>query len=389
MLIHEYQAKQKLQEYNIAVPKSFLITKDEEIIHVLRKIETPTAVVKAQVHAGGRGKAGGVVVAESLLDGITAVRRLLGSKLVTNQTGAEGKPIDSVLVEEGVQIEQEFYVAFTINRSSQCISLLVSTAGGTDIESKEHAASIHQYDIDPQIGMREFVPLRVCQDLMLARKDWPAWIATLQNLYRCFTENDALLIEINPFIRSKSGEWIALDAKMDFDDNALFRHENLAFLQDDRQQTEPELLAAHYDLSYVSLDGTIGCLVNGAGLAMATMDAIKEAGGEPANFLDVGGSATTISVANGLDILYHDPGVEGVFINVFGGIVRCDIVAEGIIRALQKQTKHLPIVIRLEGNMKEEAIVALREYSPTLDFVDDLDSGATLIVQRINERKMA
>ena len=389
MLIHEYQAKQKLQEYNIAVPKSFLITKDEEIIHVLRKIETPTAVVKAQVHAGGRGKAGGVVVAESLLDDITAVRRLLGSKLVTNQTGAEGKPIDSVLVEEGVQIEQEFYVAFTINRSSQCISLLVSTAGGTDIESKEHAASIHQYDIDPQIGMREFVPLRVCQDLMLARKDWPAWIATLQNLYRCFTENDALLIEINPFIRSKSGEWIALDAKMDFDDNALFRHENLAFLQDDRQQTEPELLAAHYDLSYVSLDGTIGCLVNGAGLAMATMDAIKEAGGEPANFLDVGGSATTISVANGLDILYHDPGVEGVFINVFGGIVRCDIVAEGIIRALQKQTKHLPIVIRLEGNMKEEAIVALREYSPTLDFVDDLDSGATLIVQRINERKMA
>lgn len=389
MLIHEYQAKQKLQEYNIAVPKSFLITKDEEIIHVLRKIETPTAVVKAQVHAGGRGKAGGVVVAESLLDGITAVRRLLGSKLVTNQTGAEGKPIDSVLVEEGVQIEQEFYVAFTINRSSQCISLLVSTAGGTDIESKEHAASIYQYDIDPQIGMREFVPLRVCQDLMLARKDWPAWIATLQNLYRCFTENDALLIEINPFIRSKSGEWIALDAKMDFDDNALFRHENLAFLQDDRQQTEPELLAAHYDLSYVSLDGTIGCLVNGAGLAMATMDAIKEAGGEPANFLDVGGSATTISVANGLDILYHDPGVEGVFINVFGGIVRCDIVAEGIIRALQKQTKHLPIVIRLEGNMKEEAIVALREYSPTLDFVDDLDSGATLIVQRINERKMA
>ena len=389
MLIHEYQAKQKLQEYNIAVPKSFLITKDEEIIHVLRKIETPTAVVKAQVHAGGRGKAGGVVVAESLLDGITAVRRLLGSKLVTNQTGAEGKPIDSVLVEEGVQIEQEFYVAFTINRSSQCISLLVSTAGGTDIESKEHAASIHQYDIDPQIGMREFVPLRVCQDLMLARKDWPAWIATLQNLYRCFTENDALLIEINPFIRSKSGEWIALDAKMDFDDNALFRHENLAFLQDDRQQTEPELLAAHYDLSYVSLDGTIGCLVNGAGLAMATMDAIKEAGGEPANFLDVGGSATTISVANGLDILYHDPGVEGVFINVFGGIVRCDIVAEGIIRALQKQTKHLPIVIRHEGNMKEEAIVALREYSPTLDFVDDLDSGATLIVQRINERKMA
>jgi succinyl-CoA synthetase beta subunit len=389
MLIHEYQAKQKLQEYNIAVPKSFLITKDEEIIHVLRKIETPTAVVKAQVYAGGRGKAGGVVVAESLLDGITAVRRLLGSKLVTNQTGAEGKPIDSVLVEEDVQIEQEFYVAFTINRSSQCISLLVSTAGGTDIESKEHAASIHQYDIDPQIGMREFVPLRVCQDLMLARKDWPAWIATLQNLYRCFTENDALLIEINPFIRSKSGEWIALDAKMDFDDNALFRHENLAFLQDDRQQTEPELLAAHYDLSYVSLDGTIGCLVNGAGLAMATMDAIKEAGGEPANFLDVGGSATTISVANGLDILYHDPGVEGVFINVFGGIVRCDIVAEGIIRALQKQTKHLPIVIRLEGNMKEEAIVALREYSPTLDFVDDLDSGATLIVQRINERKMA
>jgi succinyl-CoA synthetase beta subunit len=389
MLIHEYQAKQKLQEYNIAVPKSFLITKDEEIIHVLRKIETPTAVVKAQVHAGGRGKAGGVVVAESLLDGITAVRRLLGSKLVTNQTGAEGKPIDSVLVEEGVQIEQEFYVAFTINRSSQCITLLVSTAGGTDIESKEHAASIHQYDIDPQIGMREFVPLRVCQDLMLARKDWPAWIATLQNLYRCFTENDALLIEINPFIRSKSGEWIALDAKMDFDDNALFRHENLALLQDDRQQTEPELLAAHYDLSYVSLDGTIGCLVNGAGLAMATMDAIKEAGGEPANFLDVGGSATTISVANGLDILYHDPGVEGVFINVFGGIVRCDIVAEGIIRALQKQTKHLPIVIRLEGNMKDEAIVALREYSPTLDFVDDLDSGATLIVQRINERKMA
>ena len=389
MLIHEYQAKQKLQEYNIAVPKSFLITKDEEIIHVLRKIETPTAVVKAQVYAGGRGKAGGVVVAESLLDGITAVRRLLGSKLVTNQTGAEGKPIDSVLVEEDVQIEQEFYVAFTINRSSQCISLLVSTAGGTDIESKEHAASIHQYDIDPQIGMREFVPLRVCQDLMLARKDWPAWIATLQNLYRCFTENDALLIEINPFIRSKSGEWIALDAKMDFDDNALFRHENLALLQDDRQQTEPELLAAHYDLSYVSLDGTIGCLVNGAGLAMATMDAIKEAGGEPANFLDVGGSATTISVANGLDILYHDPGVEGVFINVFGGIVRCDIVAEGIIRALQKQTKHLPIVIRLEGNMKDEAIVALREYSPTLDFVDDLDSGATLIVQRINERKMA
>ena len=224
---------------------------------------------------------------------------------------------------------------------------------------------------------------------MLARKDWPAWISTLQNLYRCFTENDALLIEINPFIRSKEGEWIALDAKMDFDDNALYRHPELVLLQDDRQQTVSELLAAHYDLSYVSLDGTIGCLVNGAGLAMATMDAIKEAGGEPANFLDVGGSATTISVANGLDILYHDSRVEGVFINVFGGIVRCDIVAEGIIRALQKQRKDLPVVIRLEGNMKEEAIEALTAFSPNLEFVDSMDSGAALIVQRINERKMA
>ncbi len=389
MLIHEYQAKQKLQEYNIAVPKSYLITRDEEIIHVLRKIETPTAVIKAQVHAGGRGKAGGVVVAESLLDGITAVRRLLGSKLVTNQTGADGKPVNAVLVEEGVNIDQEFYLAFTINRSSQCISLLVSTAGGMNIESKEHASSIHQYDVDPQIGMRDFVAIRVCQDLMLPRKDWPAWISTLQNMYRCFTENDALLIEINPFIRGKEGKWIALDAKIDFDDNALFRHEDLIMLADDRQQTESELLAAHYDLSYISLDGTIGCLVNGAGLAMATMDAIKESGGEPANFLDVGGSATTISVANGLDILYHDHRVEGVFINVFGGIVRCDIVAEGIIRALQKQSKDLPIVVRLEGNMKEEAIVALKAFSSNIDFVDSLDSGAALIVQRINERKKA
>lgn len=389
MLIHEYQAKQKLKEYNVLVPKSFLITKDEEIIHVLRKIETPVAVIKAQVHAGGRGKAGGVVVAESLLDGITAVRRLLGSKLVTNQSGAEGKPVDSVLVEEGINIDQEFYLAFTINRSSQCISLLVSAAGGMNIESKEHASSIHQYDIDPQVGLRDFVAIRVCQDLMLSRKDWPAWISTLQNLYRCFTENDALLIEINPFICSKEGKWIALDAKMDFDDNALFRHEDLVMLADDRQQTESELLAAHYDLSYISLDGTIGCLVNGAGLAMATMDGIKEAGGEPANFLDVGGSATTISVANGLDILYHDSRVEGVFINVFGGIVRCDIVAEGIIRALQKQSKDLPIVVRLEGNMKEEAIAALKAFSPSMDFTDSLDSGAALIVQRINERKVA
>ncbi len=389
MLIHEYQAKQKLQEYKIPVPKGALITRDEEIIQVLRKTETPVAVVKAQVHAGGRGKAGGVVVVESLLDGITAVRRLLGSKLVTNQTGAEGKPIDAVLVEEGVNIDQEYYLALTINRSSQCISLLVSTAGGMNIEAKEHAGSIKQYDIDPQVGMRDFVAIRVCQDLMLARKDWPAWIATLQNLYRCFTENDALLIEINPFIRSKEGEWIALDAKMDFDDNALYRHPELVLLQDDRQQTVSELLAAHYDLSYVSLDGTIGCLVNGAGLAMATMDAIKEAGGEPANFLDVGGSATTISVANGLDILYHDSRVEGVFINVFGGIVRCDIVAEGIIRALQKQRKDLPVVIRLEGNMKEEAIEALQAFSPNLEFVDNLENGAALIVQRINERKMA
>lgn len=389
MLIHEYQAKQKLQEYNIAVPKSFLVTKEDEIIHVLRKIDTPTAVVKAQVHAGGRGKAGGVVIAESMLDGMTAVRRLLGKKLVTNQTGAEGKPIDAVLIEEGVNIEQEFYLAFTINRSAQCISLLVSASGGTDIESKEAAAKIRQYDIDPQIGMRDFVAIRVCQDLFLARKDWPAWIAILQNLYRCFTENDALLIEINPFIRSKEGAWIALDAKIEFDDNALFRHQDLVPLQDDRQKTESELLAEHYDLSYISLDGNIGCLVNGAGLAMATMDGIKEAGGEPANFLDVGGGATTISVANGVDILFHDNRVEGVFINVFGGIVRCDIVAEGIIRALQKQQKQLPIVIRLEGNHKESAIEALREYSPDLDFVDDLDSGAALIVKRVNERKNA
>lgn len=389
MLIHEYQAKQKLQEYNIAVPKSFLVTKEDEIIHVLRKIDTPTAVVKAQVHAGGRGKAGGVVIAESMLDGMTAVRRLLGKKLVTNQTGAEGKPIDAVLIEEGVNIEQEFYLAFTINRSAQCISLLVSASGGTDIESKEAAAKIRQYDIDPQIGMRDFVAIRVCQDLFLGRKDWPAWISILQNLYRCFTENDALLIEINPFIRSKEGAWIALDAKIEFDDNALFRHQDLVPLQDDRQKTESELLAEHYDLSYISLDGNIGCLVNGAGLAMATMDGIKEAGGEPANFLDVGGGATTISVANGVDILFHDNRVEGVFINVFGGIVRCDIVAEGIIRALQKQQKQLPIVIRLEGNHKESAIEALREYSPDLDFVDDLDSGAALIVKRVNERKNA
>lgn len=389
MLIHEYQAKQMLREYHIPVPKGYLITRDDEILPTLRKIDTPNAVVKAQVHAGGRGKAGGVVLAESLLDGLTAVRKLLGSRLVTNQTGAEGKPIDAVLIEEGVNIEQEFYLAFTINRSNQCISLLVSASGGTNIESKEAAALIRQYDIDPQIGMRDFVPIRVCQDLFLARKDWPAWIAILQNLYRCFTENDALLIEINPFIRSKEGNWIALDAKIEFDDNALFRHQDLLPLQDDRQKTESELLAEHYDLSYISLDGNIGCLVNGAGLAMATMDAIKESGGEPANFLDVGGGATTISVANGLDILFHDKRVEGVFINVFGGIVRCDIVAEGIIRALQKQERKLPMVIRLEGNQKEAAIEALRAYSPDLHFVDDLDSGAVLIVKSVKERNNA
>ena len=363
MKIHEYQGKEILKKYGVPVPEGYVAYTVDEAVKAAEKLPTKIAVVKAQIHAGGRGKGGGVKLARNLDEVRARASEILGMTLVTHQTGPEGRLVQRLLVEQGVDIEKEFYAGIVLDRSSAKNVIMVSTEGGMEIEkvAEETPEKIVKVFIDPATGFRDYEARQLAFALGLSGEAFKLCIQFLKALYRAYEETDASLFEINPLVLTKDQKMIALDAKVNFDDNALFRHPDYAVLRDLSEEDPLEVEASKSNLNYIKLDGNVGCMVNGAGLAMATMDIIKLAGGEPANFLDVGGGANKDTVASGFRIILSDPHVRAILINIFGGIVRCDRVATGVVEASKLVHPHVPIVVRLEGTNAEEAGVVLRE----------------------------
>lgn len=356
MDIHEYQAKEVLSRFGVEVPPGALAYSPEQAAYRARELGGEKWIVKAQVHAGGRGKAGGVKLCSTDHEIQEACEGMFGQKLVTHQTGPEGKGIYRVYVETGVQIDQEIYLGFVLDRTSQRVMIVASAEGGMEIEdiSAEKPDSIVRSIVEPAVGLRDFQAREIAFNLGLEPALVQQMVRTLQGCYRAFTELDATMVEINPLVITGDKRIVALDAKMTFDDNALFRHPQIAELRDKSQEDPRESRAADRGLSYVGLDGNIGCIVNGAGLAMATMDTIKLAGGEPANFLDIGGGATPERVAKAFRLVMSDKNVEAVLVNIFAGINRCDWVAEGVVQALKEVEVDVPVIVRLAGTNVEE-----------------------------------
>lgn len=358
MKIHEYQAKEILRKFNVAVPKGKVAFNADEAVQIAKdELGGEVWVVKAQIHAGGRGKGGGVKVAKSLDEVRELANQILGMTLITHQTGPEGRLVKRLLVEQGVNIEKEFYVGITLDRASSKNVVMVSTEGGVEIEkvAAESPEKIIKEVVEPELGLQPFQARRLAFALGLEGNQHKSAVKFLSALYNAYISSDCSLAEINPLVLTKEGEVIALDAKMNFDDNALYRHQDVVQYRDLDEEDPLEIEASKFNLNYIKLDGNVGCMVNGAGLAMATMDIIKLAGGEPANFLDVGGGANKETVANGFKIILTDPNVKAILINIFGGIVRCDRVAQGVIDAVNEISVQVPIVVRLEGTNAEEA----------------------------------
>ncbi|NMW19454.1 MAG: ADP-forming succinate--CoA ligase subunit beta [Chlorobiaceae bacterium] len=355
MNIHEYQGKDILRKFGVAVPKGIVAYSPEEAKQAAEQLfseqNSPVVVVKAQIHAGGRGKAGGVKLAKSPEEAFDIAQELIGQTLVTHQTGPEGKEVRRLLVEEGMNIEKEFYVGITLDRSTSRNVLMVSTEGGMEIEkvAEETPERLLKIQIDPLYGIQDFQAREAAFFLGLKDEQFRNAVRFISSLYSAYTSIDAALAEINPLVVTKEGKVLALDAKINFDDNALFRHKDFLELRDISEEDPFEVEASKSNLNYVRLDGNVGCMVNGAGLAMATMDMIQLAGGKPANFLDVGGSASPQTVEEGFKIILSDKNVRAILVNIFGGIVRCDRVAGGIIEAARKIGLHLPVIVRLEG----------------------------------------
>ncbi len=383
MKVHEYQAKEIFKQYGIPVPRGGVAETPEEAKKIAEELGTSLFVVKAQIHAGGRGKAGGVKLAKSPEEVYEIAKKMIGMKLVTHQTGPEGKIVRKVLVEEGLNIEKEYYVGMVIDRSNECPVLMVSSEGGVEIEevAAKHPEKILKAFVDPALGMMPFYARRLAFGLGFTGETFKKAIKFMTALYQAFIEKDASLAEINPLVLTKEGDLIALDAKMNFDDNALYRHPEIAEMRDIYEEDPLEVEASKYNLSYIKLDGNIGCMVNGAGLAMATMDIIKLYGGEPANFLDVGGAADSERVKNAFRILISDPNVKSVFINIFGGIVRCDRVAEGVTKAAKDLEIKVPMVVRLEGTNKDEAMEILKNSGLSFILADSMADGAEKAVK--------
>ncbi|HXF67188.1 MAG TPA: ADP-forming succinate--CoA ligase subunit beta [Burkholderiales bacterium] len=362
MKIHEYQAKEVLRKYGVATPRGFPCFSVEEAVEAARRIGGAKWVVKAQIHAGGRGKGGGVRLAASLDEVRSHAERMLGMQLKTHQTGPEGQKVRRLLVEEGADIRQELYVGLVVDRGLQRVVLMASGEGGMDIEevAAKSPEQIHKLAIDPAHGLGGEEAADIARRIGVPGHALDAARELLLALYRAFDETDASLIEINPLIVTADGRVLALDAKMNFDDNALFRHPELVALRDLDEENPAEVEASKYGLSYISLDGDIGCLVNGAGLAMATMDIIKLYGGSPANFLDVGGGASTEKVTEAFKIMLRNPRLKAILVNIFGGIMRCDVIAEGVVAAAREVKLGVPLVVRLEGTNVElgKAILA-------------------------------
>jgi succinyl-CoA synthetase beta subunit len=385
MNIHEYQAKAVLREFGVPVPRGVAAFTVDEAAAAASELGGPVWVVKAQIHAGGRGKAGGVKVVKSI-DAVRAeAQRLLGSVLVTHQTGPHGKQINQLYIEDGSLIDREFYLSALVDRETARIAFVVSTEGGMDIEevAKSHPERIMTFSVDPATGVMPHHGRRVAQMLGLSGELAKKTESLVAKLYAAFVAKDMSMLEINPLVVTKSNDLICLDAKIGFDDNALYRHPDIVALRDLTEEDGKEIEASRYDLNYVALDGTIGCMVNGAGLAMATMDIIKLYGEAPANFLDVGGGATTEKVAAAFKIITSDPKVKGILVNIFGGIMKCDIIAAGVVAAVKEVGLQVPLVVRLEGTNVELGKTIISESGLNVIAADDLDDAAQKIVKAV------
>jgi succinyl-CoA synthetase beta subunit len=381
MKIHEYQAKELLRCFEVTVPRGRVVRSIAEAEEAAKELGLPV-VVKAQIHAGGRGKGGGVKLARTMEDVHNLAKTMLGMRLVTHQTGPEGRLVHTLLIEEGLKIKQEFYLGLLLDRAVSRLVFMASAAGGMDIEevaARTPEKILKEY-IDPAVGLQPFQARKLAFGLGLAPELVGKASRFMLALYRAYIELDASLIEINPFLLTEGGELYALDAKVNFDDNALYRHKEFAELRDLNEEAPLEIEASKYDLNYIKLDGNIACMVNGAGLAMATMDIIKLAGGEPANFLDVGGGASQERVENAFRILLADQHVQAVLINIFGGIVRCDMVARGVVEAARKLGVKVPVVVRLEGTNVEEGQRVLRESGLNFIVADGMKDAAEKVV---------
>ena len=396
MNIHEYQAKSLLREYGVAVPRGGVAYTPKEAEDVAKDLGGPVWVVKSQIHAGGRGAGrfkgneqgkGGVRVVKSTEDVRDEAKEMLGAVLVTKQTGPAGKEVRRIYIEDGCDIKRELYLSFLVDRATSRITVIASTEGGMDIEevAEKTPEKIFTLPIDPATGMQPFHARRIAFALGLEGTQVRSAVKLLMSLYKAFTSTDASLVEVNPLVVTGAGEVIALDAKMNFDDNALFRHKDLEELRDETEEDPAELEAARHELNYIKLDGSIGCMVNGAGLAMATMDIIKLYGGEPANFLDVGGGATRERVTTAFKLILSDANVEGILVNIFGGIMRCDVIAEGVVAAAREVSLHVPLVVRLEGTNVELGKKILSESGLPIKSADNLADAAEKIVKAVKE----
>src|SRR5271169_1496669 len=387
MNIHEFQAKQIIARFGAPVPKGQVVSTPDEAAQAFAALGQPTVVVKVQIHAGGRGKAGGVKIVTSAAEAREFAQKLLGKPLVTHQTGPQGRVVRRLYIEQASEVARELYLGLVVDRKAESVAVIASTEGGMEIEevAAKTPERIITEPIDPVIGLAGFQSRKIAFALGLKDKQVGQFGTLLSALYRAFLETDASLIEINPLVVTKDGSVICLDAKMSFDDNGLFRHPDIKELRDANEEDPAEIEAAKYDLSYVHLDGNIGCMVNGAGLAMATMDIVKIYGAEPANFLDVGGGASTEKVAAAFRILLADKRVKGVLINIFGGIMRCDVLAQGVVEAAKQVKLNVPLVVRMEGTNVVEGKKILAESGIKVITAADMADAAKRIVKEIGK----
>jgi succinyl-CoA synthetase beta subunit len=385
MNIHEYQAKAILRKYNVPVPEGYPVFSIDKAVEAAKKLPTDVCVVKAQIHAGGRGKGGGVKIAKSKSEVEGLARQMLGMNLVTHQTGPEGKRVNKLLIEQGVDIDRELYLGMVLDREKSQFVMMASTEGGVEIEkvAAQTPEKILKVWIDPAVGVQSFQARQLAFGLGLKDKQVSNAVKFMMALYNAFRDNDCSIAEINPLVVTKNGDVLALDAKINFDDSALYRHPDILELRDLEEEASSEVEASKYGLNYIKLDGNVGCMVNGAGLAMATMDIIKLAGGEPANFLDVGGGANVETVQNGFKIILSDKNVKAVLINIFGGIVRCDRVANGVIEAVKTIDVKVPVVVRLEGTNAVEAGEILEKSGMDFIVAKNIQDAAQKVVGSI------
>ncbi|KGX93183.1 malate--CoA ligase subunit beta [Pontibacillus halophilus JSM 076056 = DSM 19796] len=385
MNIHEYQGKEVLRSYNVAVPNGKVAYSVDEAVEAAKGLGSDVTVVKAQIHAGGRGKAGGVKIAKSLDDVRTYADELLGSTLVTHQTGPEGKEVKRLLIEEGCDIQKEYYIGLVLDRATSRVTMMGSEEGGTEIEEVAAATpeKIFREVVDPVVGLTPFQARRLAFNMNIPDALLGKAVKFMLGLYDVFVEKDCSIAEINPLVTTGDGQVMALDAKLNFDDNALYRQKEIADLRDLDEEDTKEIEASKYDLSYIALDGNIGCMVNGAGLAMATMDTIKHYGGEPANFLDVGGGATTEKVTEAFKIILSDSSVKGILVNIFGGIMRCDVIAEGVVEATKQVGLEIPLVVRLEGTNVQQGKEILDSSGLNIESSESMAEAAQKIVELV------